>query len=334
MVSPSPSNDPNQWFDENEDDEHDGDFEPGVTPKSEAASSSSDSDTSDGESSDPEAELSPQEVASLVREAASLPAGKRQVPCKGKMYSLSPPGQGKKPMRPVFINKLPEECEQLGELFFTGGRRYYRPLLDGDSIRFNVVSVKTIRSVVTSMLSEMPDDDRDIRVFCQEHTSEDVFKHLLGIEEPPPAEKTTCAPAEGAVAEAPKEAGAAEPVAPAEQEKEKKQPPKTEKTKKEPAPKRKAPAAGGAAGKKRQKVPSGQRTLDSAVVVVDSPVRSQLVSPEAAAAQPGPARAVQPAPSARAVAQIIRGKLTEIAYLLDFLEKEEHTAETSRQMGL
>lgn len=329
MASPSPSTDPNQWFDEAEDAE-DADFEPGATPKSDADQSSSSEEETDGESSDPEAELSPQEVAELVREAASLPPGKRQLPAKGKMYVLSPPGQGKKPMKPVFAGKLPEACEQLRELFFTGGRRYYRPILDGENIRFNVVSVKTIRSVLKNMLSEVPEDERDIRVFCQEHTSHEVFKHLLGIEDAAPAEQAATSSETEPAAE--KSSG---PV-----EGDKKDPPKKEKPKKEPPAKRKA-GGQAAAAKKKPKVSAGQRTLDGDVVVVDSPKRSPAC--EAKSENSGPAvppraseppRQQAPSVSAREVARIIRGKLSEIAYLLDFLEKQEDTDATARRLGL
>ena len=268
----SPSNDPNQWFDEDED--ADSDFQPPKSPADSgdsSGSSDSEAEDSDGDTSDPEAELSPSELAGLVREAASLPVGKRTLPCKGKMYTLSPPGQGKKPMRPVFSGSIPDACEQLRELFFTGGRRYFRPLLEGTTVRFNVVSVKTIRTVITNMLEELPEDDRDIRVFCQQYTSEDVFKHLLGMgRQPSPPRKSR----------RPRQSGGSEGAG----ETSKKRKPET------PAAAAAAVPAGPAAARQEARQGRvGAATLDKAVVV-DSPVR-EAVPAKATAKAPAKAPA-------------------------------------------
>ena len=115
---------------------------------------------------------------------------------------------------------------------------------------------------------------------------------------------------------------------------------KKEKPKKEAANKRKA---GGqpAAGKKKAKVAAGQRTLDGDVVVVESPKRSpacdakcEKTGPAVAPRASVPPRQQAPSVSAREVARIIRGKLSEIAYLLDFMEKQEDTDATARRLGL
>ena len=303
-MSVEPSKDPEQWFEEDDDGSEDGDFVPPPEKVDDDAASSSGelSEEEDGDETDPECEVSPLDLAKLVCEVSSLPPGKREAPLSGKMYKLSPPGQAKKPMVPIFSKDMPSECDQLCELFYNGGKRYYRPVIDGTTVRFNVVTVKTIRSVLKEILDKLPENERDIRVFCQEHTTEAVFKHLLGIEEPKAKEPE-------------KEEAAAAAAEPA---------------KKKPALKRKPQQQ--QPSNKRAKV---QQTLDAAIVVRDSP-NPPPIEPQPQVQQPQPRPQVQPTAvpitpqpaqraSTQAVAQIIRAKMAEIDTLLGFLEQQSAT---------
>ena len=337
------STDPTQWFseDEGEDPEYDAGSVDLTRDDSSGDSSGDDngdtpnesSEDEDGTDTDSDCDVEPLEVAAAVRGAMEQPPGERKVVLKGKTYTLAAPqGQSKKPLIPVFSGNVPKECEQLNELFrVTDGKKYYRPVINESVVEFNTVSVKAIRGVVAAMLNEMPDDTRDVRVFCQEYTTEDVFKHLIGITEkkpvaePPKAEtKKTAEPlkAEPPKAEPPK----AEPEKTAEEPTSEKEatPPKKK------APKRKAPAGEPKTAKKKRQAP-GQTTLDASVVVRDKPAPKpeQPEAPAKAPAQPSAAYAAR-----LQVSSIIRAKLGEITTLLDFLEKNEKTRAAERELGL
>ena len=342
------SNDPTQWFteDEVEDPEYDAGSVDLTRDDSSGDSSGDDngdtpnesSEDEDGTDTDPECDVEPLEVAAAVRGAMEQPPGERKVVLKGKTYTLAQQGQSKKPLIPVFRGNVPKECEQLNELFrMTGGKKYWRPVISGSSVDFSAVSVKAIRGVVAAMLKEMPDDTRDVRVFCQEYTTEDVFKHLIGITEkkpatePPKAEtEKTAEPAKPATEPPKAEPPKAEPEKTAEEPTSEKEatPPKKK------APKRKAPAGEPKTAKKKRQAP-GQTTLDASVVVRDKPApkpKQPAVPAEAPAeapAQPSAAYAAR-----LQVSSIIRAKLGEITTLLDFLEKNEKTRAAERELGL